>query len=97
MGSRGLWRGGGLATPGIESMAETGSKARLLNEVNALVAQGVAETAISGPGITVSPGVTMLDFEVTPVFTDAAFSEHENLFAATECAGRYRPFFEAYV
>jgi hypothetical protein len=39
----------------------------------------------------------MLDLEVATVFTDAAFSEHEYLFASTERAGCDCPLFETYV
>lgn len=58
-----LWMPGELASPGMESMAETGSKSLLLAEVDGLIGGGEAEFALSGPGMTVSPG------EVTYTFT----------------------------
>ena len=61
----GLWSVGELATPGIQSMAETGSKTALLNEIEALVQAGDAQTSISGPGISLSPGVTTIEFDIT--------------------------------
>lgn len=61
----GLWSVGELATPGIKSMAETGSKTALLNEIEALVQAGDAQTSISGPGISLSPGVTTIEFDIT--------------------------------
>ena len=63
-----LWALDSLATPGIRSMAETGSKSALLNEVDEMIAQGVAETALSGPGITLSPGMASMELEVSQPF-----------------------------
>ena len=63
-----IWRSGELATPGIESMAETGAKATLLNEVDDLIAAGTAGAALSGRGLGVSPGVVSLDFEISQPF-----------------------------
>lgn len=64
----GLWKPGELATPGIKSMAETGAKGSLLNEVDGLIAEGAAEFALSGPGIGVSPGVATMDIEISQPF-----------------------------
>jgi hypothetical protein len=63
-----LWSSGELATPGIQRMAETGSKSVLLNEVDDLITAGLAESAISGSGINPSPGMTSLQFEVSRAF-----------------------------
>jgi len=63
-----LWKAGELATPGIESMAETGAKGALLNEVDGLIAQGTAESALSGPGIGVSPGVATMEIKISQPF-----------------------------
>jgi hypothetical protein len=63
-----LWKPGELATPGIESMAETGAKSTLLNEVDDLIAEGTARSALSGGGIGVSPGVVSLEFEISQPF-----------------------------
>lgn len=51
-----FWEAGGLATPGIESMAETGGTATLAAEVGAAVTAGTASEVIVGGGIALSPG-----------------------------------------
>lgn len=63
-----LWTEGTLASDGIESMAETGSKTLLQNEVEALIADGRALAVLSGGGIGLSPGTVSLDFEVSEDF-----------------------------
>jgi hypothetical protein len=63
-----LWAEGEIASNGIESMAETGSKTALLAEVNALIGAGDAGAALSGGGIALSPGAVSLDFDVTEEF-----------------------------
>lgn len=63
-----LWTPGELASDGIESMAETGGKALLLAEVDALIEANEAEFALSGGGIGVSPGAVVLEFTVTEAF-----------------------------
>jgi len=50
------WDEGGLATPGIEAMAEVGSKFNLTQEVDANIAIGDTDKVISGGGIGLSPG-----------------------------------------
>ena len=60
-----LWETGGLATPGIESMAETGSKTLLEGEVNDLITAGSAFAVLSGGGIGTSPGSVALTFDLT--------------------------------
>lgn len=60
-----LWRSGESATSGIESMAETGGKSVLINEINSAIAEGNAETLISGRGLGSSPGTVSLTFDVT--------------------------------
>lgn len=64
-GTASLWTLGGLASPGIESMAETGSKTQLTNEVNGLIGEGKALAVLSGGGIGNSPGSVSLTFDVT--------------------------------
>ena len=59
-----LWEAGALASPGMESMAETGSKTALRNEVETLIASGQALSVLSGGGIGLSPGSVTLDFDV---------------------------------
>ncbi len=63
-----LWEIGELATAGIQSMAETGAKSTLLNEVNDLISEGTAESALSGPGIDISPGVATMEIEISQSF-----------------------------
>ena len=41
-GSGHFWMAGGLATPGIEAMAETGATGQLSSEINAAIAVGSA-------------------------------------------------------
>ncbi len=55
-----FWTRGELASPGIESMAETGSKTRLLQEVGNAVRDGTARASLSGPGIGRSPGTAAI-------------------------------------
>jgi len=51
-----FWQEGQLATEGIESMAETGSKSDLLAEVDAAITAGSADQRLSGGSIGLSPG-----------------------------------------
>lgn len=60
-----IWQDGGLASGGIEQMAETGAKGALISEVNELIADGLAESVLSGGGIRRSPGVTSMVIEVS--------------------------------
>ena len=63
-----LWENGGLASDGIEQMAETGGTSALRTEAETLIAQGRALAAVSGGGIGLSPGSVTLTFEVTEGF-----------------------------
>ena len=63
-GAATLWEPGGLATPGIESMAETGSTTLLEAEVNDLITSGDAFAVLSGGGIGTSPGSVSLTFDL---------------------------------
>ncbi|WP_223788733.1 spondin domain-containing protein [Marinicella meishanensis] len=60
-----LWSMGELASPGIQLMAETGSKSILSNEVAALIQSGMAEFLLSGPGMGDSPGSVNMVFDVS--------------------------------
>ena len=60
-----FWVPGDLASPGIEAMAETGSKTTLSDEVQAAITAGDAATLISGGGISVSPGSVSLSLTVS--------------------------------
>lgn len=60
-----FWAEGQIATPGIESMAETGSKSAFLTEIDAAIEAGTANLTLSGGGIGLSPGsVSMGSFSV---------------------------------
>ncbi|MFT7542120.1 MAG: hypothetical protein ACI9K5_003099 [Gammaproteobacteria bacterium] len=63
-----VWTPGGLASPGIESMAESGSPVSLRNEINAAIAAGTAGEVINGGSIGTSPGVANATFTVTDEF-----------------------------
>jgi len=60
-----FWRPGELASPGIENMAENGSKTPLNLEVAARVAEGSAGEVLSGGGIGLSPGTAVASFTAT--------------------------------
>lgn len=58
------WREGQPASPGIQAMAELGSKDPLRDEIAAGIASGMARSELSGGGIGSSPGVVSLDFQI---------------------------------
>lgn len=60
-----FWEAGGLASPGIESMAEVGSKTLLTNEVNAAIGAGTAGELISGAALFTVPGSVQTSFTVS--------------------------------
>ena len=60
-----LWEEGGLASPGIKNMAETGSKSPLDSEIDSLIDEGSACTKISGAGISPSPGKVSVTLTVS--------------------------------
>ncbi len=59
-----FWMPGGLATPGIQAMAERGRVSPLDTEVQAAIAAGTAFSVIRGGAIDRSPGVATADFEI---------------------------------
>ena len=61
-----FWRSGGIATPGIESMAETGSVSSLCQEIDAEADRGGSTPCVRGaePSFP-SPGSVGLSFETT--------------------------------
>ena len=67
--SASFWERGKVASDGIESMAETGSKSLLLNEVKSAISSGTAKYELSGGGIGRSPGEVSLNFTLTDSFT----------------------------
>ena len=61
-----FWSSGGIATPGIESMAETGSVSSLCREIDAEADRGGSTACVRGaqPSFP-SPGTARLSFEAT--------------------------------
>ena len=59
-----FWQAGGIATNGIEVMAETGSPNPLRNEIQADINGGTAGVLVQGPGIN-SPSGTSTSFTAT--------------------------------
>lgn len=61
-----FWSSGGIATPGIESMAETGSVSSLCREIDGEAERGGSTGCIRGAeGSFPSPGSARLRFEAT--------------------------------
>jgi len=63
-----FWEPGGIATPGIERMAETGSPTILRGEVQAAVDADTAGSVLQGGGIGSSPGQVSLAFDIDEDF-----------------------------
>ena len=63
-----FWQEGGIASDGMEQMAERGQQTPLDNEVQAAVDAGMARAVLSGGGIATSPGGVSLTFTVTQDF-----------------------------
>lgn len=63
-----FWMPGGLATDGIERMAEVGDPSLLSDEAQAAIASGAAAAVILGEGIAVSPGVAVATFDITEAY-----------------------------
>jgi hypothetical protein len=59
-----FWQVGELASPGIENMAETGSKSPLLTEIADAITAGGADSLISAGGINPSPGSVGVSFQI---------------------------------
>ncbi len=60
-----MFETGSLASTGIKNMAELGAKGVLIEEIEVLIAVGVAQTLISGDPIPLSPGQVSVEFDVT--------------------------------
>jgi hypothetical protein len=63
-----FWASGGLASAGIELMAERGRTSPLDAEVRAAIAQGTAQNLILGGGISRSPGSVSTELDVSVDF-----------------------------
>jgi hypothetical protein len=59
-----FWQVCQVASPGIENMAETGSKSPLITEIATARMAGTADSLISGGGINPSPGSVSVSFEI---------------------------------
>lgn len=77
-----FWEPGGLASEGIERMAETGNRNRLRNEINAAISAGTAESLVLGIGIDDFPDTTTVTFEAS----EAGASSHDRLTLVTMIA-----------
>lgn len=62
-----FWAPGGIASVGIERMAELGATTQLRDEVQSAINAGTASSVILGSGVT-SPGSTSVNFDVLPAF-----------------------------
>jgi hypothetical protein len=60
-----FWREGQLASPGVQAMAELGSKSPLSDEIAAAISAGTAQYELSGGGIRPSPGQVSLDLQIS--------------------------------
>ncbi|WP_395377381.1 spondin domain-containing protein [Marinicella sp. W31] len=66
-----IWQAGGIATLGIEVMAETGGTSTLNNEIDALIQQGHSENRING-GAANAADMISVEFDVSyshPLFS----------------------------
>lgn len=67
-----FWMSGGLATPGIEQMAETGGTSILRAEIQAAINSGGAKGIVAGGGLSTSPSSRTVRFTISashPHFT----------------------------
>lgn len=63
-----FWQAGGLASAGIQRMAETGSTSPLDAEMQAAITAGTAERLLRGPNLSDSPGMATIEFDVSQAF-----------------------------
>lgn len=63
-GAAKLFEMGKVASSGIASMAETGSKSALTSEINNFIGNETGLAAISGGGISISPGSVSVEFDI---------------------------------
>ncbi len=60
-----FWSPGGIASPGIERMAETGARNTLRSEINTAINAGTAAARVQGAGIDDFPDSTAVVFEAS--------------------------------
>ena len=65
-----IWEPGGIASPGIEFMAELGATVSLGNEVAGLITLGHADQYLNFGGISLSPGSRTRTFTANASFTN---------------------------
>ena len=65
-----FWQEGGIASSGIEAMAEEGATATLINEVDSAIIAGIADQVLLGDYISSSPGSTSFEFDLSPDFSE---------------------------
>lgn len=70
-GTVSFWSMGGLASDGIEAMAERGLGSTLLAEVDAAIASGGAFSKVDGPSGHPSPGLRQTTFEISSTHSRA--------------------------
>ena len=63
-----FWRPAGIASAGIEAMAERGNPSILADEVRAAIGRGAAQLVLRGDALPLSPGRVTLAFEITSAF-----------------------------
>ena len=59
-----FWESGGIATPGMELMAETGGTSTLRDEINAAINSGSARERVGSSGVG-APSLSSFSFDVT--------------------------------
>ena len=64
-----IWEPNGIATPGIELMAETGSPVSLQNEINSIISSNNADQFLNFGGIGTSPNSLARTFSVDDEYT----------------------------
>ncbi len=64
-----FWEVGGLASNGIEQMAETGATTLLTNEVRAAITAGGADQVVQGSGLGTSPASRAMSFTITAEYS----------------------------
>ena len=60
-----MWESGGIASQGIEDMAELGSRTLLFNQISAMVGGGDVGAVLSGPGLSNSPASATYNFDIS--------------------------------
>jgi len=59
-----MWQAGANASSGMEQMAESGAKSKLISEIEQAISSGTVEFKLSGSGMGVSPGSITFNFKI---------------------------------